>query len=42
MVGATLHIMILIRGAAICQPQDLFSLITITVPPDCRAKNSPA
>jgi hypothetical protein len=31
----------LILGAAICQTPDLLRLITITAPPDCRAKGSP-
>ena len=41
MVGATAHIMILILGAAMCQLRVSLSLITITVPPACRAKSSP-
>jgi hypothetical protein len=40
MVGATLHIMILILGAAICQLRGSLSSITIIVPPGCRVKNS--
>ena len=41
MVGATACIMVLIIGAAICQLRGSLSLITITAPPDYRAKNSP-
>jgi hypothetical protein len=41
MAGATARIMILIPGAAMCQLRDLLSLITITDPPDCRAKSNP-
>src|ERR1035437_7842409 len=33
-VGATARIMISILGAAMCQPRDFLSLITITAPPD--------
>jgi hypothetical protein len=33
--------MILIPGAAMCQLRDSLSLITITDPPDCRAKSNP-
>ena len=40
MVGATARIMISILGAAMCQLRDFLSLITITAPPDCHAKNS--
>jgi len=41
MAGAMARIMILIPGAAMCQLRDLLSLITITDPPDCRAKSNP-
>jgi hypothetical protein len=41
MAGATARIMILIPGAAMCQLRDSLSLITITDPPDCRAKSNP-
>ena len=41
MAGATARIMILIPGAAMCQLRDLLNLITITDPPDCRAKSNP-
>ena len=39
-IGATARIMISILGAAMCQPRDFLSLITITAPSDCHAKNS--
>jgi hypothetical protein len=39
-MGATARIMISILDEAMCQPLDFLSLITITAPPVCRAKNS--
>ena len=39
-VDATARTMISILGAAMCQLRDLLSLITITAPPVCLAKNS--
>src|SRR5215813_11958335 len=41
MVGATAFTITLILGAAMCPPPDSLRLITITGPPDCRAKDSP-